>query len=294
MRTFRARGSGCRQYPTPTKRDPALGFPSFGRRRVFAHTRVRVCVRVATFRVLDGRDRKCAYVYGSAASVCAAQRQMMSRYSVRQSESEKLHWHSSRLLARLEDVGIHLLKNREMLQHKVMKRILELQRRVPELHSNLNRLLELLCVIEMDYSVSPVDCGTNTRHHTSRTVRPTHGTGRQRVRRPQPQVLDVDLSRARALFRALLSLPLPPSLAGLCSLSSISGGYVTRHVRAGRPRAVETWVATESVRMCGSAASVCAAQGQMMRHRQIILFNALKTKFTALRLRSYRYSPSIL
>ena len=144
-------------------------------------------------------------------------------------------------MARLEDVGIHLLKNREMLQHKVMKRILELQRRVPELHSNLNRLLELLCVIEMDYSVSPVDCGTNTRHHTSRTVRPTHGTGRQRVRRPQPQVLDVDLSRARALFRALLSLPLPPSLAGLCSLSSISGGYVTRHVRAGRPRAVETW-----------------------------------------------------
>ena len=48
-----------------------------------------------------------------------------------------------------------------MLQHEVMKRILAMQRRVPgeELHSNCNRLLELLCVIEMDHCVSLVDYG---------------------------------------------------------------------------------------------------------------------------------------
>ena len=82
--------------------------------------------------------------------------ELRTRYSVGQNESEKIHRYSWRLVARLEDVGIHLLKNREMLQHEVMKRILAMQRRVPgeELHSNCNRLLELLCIIDMDCVIS--------------------------------------------------------------------------------------------------------------------------------------------
>ena len=43
-----------------------------------------------------------------------------------------------------------------MLPHNVMKRILAMQRRVPDevLHSTCNRLLELLCIIDMDCVIS--------------------------------------------------------------------------------------------------------------------------------------------